>query len=490
MRTKATSASIAFIFIAFGASLPCSFGRSVASSWQGVETSRFTIYSANQDPGAQAILARLETARSFFAQAGLTTPGTTSALAILAVDATADADVYRLNPAAYAFYQRTPHGDFVVMHDLAPEHFSVAVHEYTHFVIEHAGLKLPLWLNEGVADFYSTLEARKTQVVIGIAPIGREDRLRAGHWIDWTTLTAVDNESPYYRQSDKMILFYAQSWAMVHMLALDPEYAAGFPKFLETVSSGVTVDAAMIAIYHKNLQQIGEDLQSYVGSKRMTTHVLDIDVRLPALATTEIADAGARVEFALAEILSANPPMIEEATRRLTALATKYQQDPRADESLGFIAMRAGLAQDAAAHFARALQNHSQDPEVWFRLAHLKLQTGGPTPEVVDLLERVTAINADNYAARLELGFAAAKIEKYDLAVKTLEGISKVKPEHAYLVTYTLAYCLIHMEQGNRARTYAEQASKIAPTNKDRNEAANLLSYIDKATPVEVAARD
>jgi hypothetical protein len=40
------------------------------------------------------------------------------------------------------------------------------------------------------------------------------------HWLDWNTLFAVDRESPYYNELDKMSIFYAQSWALTHMLML------------------------------------------------------------------------------------------------------------------------------------------------------------------------------------------------------------------------------------------------------------------------------
>ena len=214
-----------------------------------------------------------------------------------------------MNPAAYAFYQKTREGDFVVMRDLMPEHFPVAVHEYTHFVVEHAGLRLPLWLNEGLADFYSTLSAHKAQVILGEAPAGRQETLASQSWLDWQTLMAVDHESPYYREPQKMLLFYAQSWAMVHMLALDPEYDGGFTQFLKAVSAGATVASAMSTVYHKDLAQVEEDVCSYVGSKRMGTRVLNIDARLPSLETTEVANAERRVEFALADILATNPQL-------------------------------------------------------------------------------------------------------------------------------------------------------------------------------------
>jgi Flp pilus assembly protein TadD len=456
--------------------------------WQGNATSHFAIYTdAANNSAARDILTRLETARIFFAKTGLAI--TAPQLNILAFESAKDADIYRVNPSAYAFYQRTREGDFVVMRDLTAEHYPVAVHEYTHFVLEHAGLKLPLWLNEGLADFYSTVESRTAQVLLGAAPSGRENALSTQRWIDWSAFAGVDHDSPYYRQADKMLLFYAQSWAMVHMLALDSAYEPGFKTFLLTVSAGASTESAMQTVYRKSLEQIGADLQSYVGSKRMAAHLLDIDIRPMSLEAETVGDAGKRVELALAEILAASPQLAQEANTRLASLATKYPDDPRPEESLGFQAMRANRLPEAEEHFALAVRHNSKNPEVWFRLAHLKLQSKGPSAEAVDLLERVVAVDGAHYGARLELGFAAAKNEKYELAVRALQGLHNVKPEHAYAVSYTLAYCLAAMQQGNQARMYAEQARQMANSSKDRNEVAGLLRYIEQETPAVVASR-
>ena len=227
MKRESTLPALAILFANLTVPVPV-LGHSF-DSWQGQETSHFAILATSQEPGTHEILVRLETARVFFERTGL---GKESPqLSILALDSASQADVYRVNRAAYAFYQRTREGDFVVMRDLRPEHFPVAVHEYTHFVLEHAGFHLPLWLNEGLAEFYSTLAAHDGgQVVIGEAPAGREDTLATQRWMDMSTLVAVNHDSPYYQQQEKMLLFYAQSWATVHMLVLDPQYEAGLHK--------------------------------------------------------------------------------------------------------------------------------------------------------------------------------------------------------------------------------------------------------------------
>jgi tetratricopeptide (TPR) repeat protein len=459
------------------------------NQWVGRNTTHFAIYTTDSQNREHEILARLDTARRFFEQTGWASRDANNRLEILAFGSSQEYDSYHFNPSAFAFYERTGQGDYIVMRDLDPDHYTVAVHEYTHFVVEHAGLNLPLWLNEGLADFYSTIESRKGQALLGLPPDGREDTLRSRRWIDWATLTTVERDSPYYQEPEKMLLFYSQSWALVHMLAMDPRYAAEFPKFLTAMSGGAAAGDAFAAVYHTSLPEVGAEVERYVAAKRLAPRLLNVDLRTAPLETQGIADAEKYAEFALADVLAADPQTAADAQSRLEALAVKYPGDPRPNESLGYLAMSAGSPKDAAQHFANAVRSNSQDPEVLFRLAHLKLKTEGPSEEVLDLLGRVLAKDSSHYNARLELGFAAAKTGNYGLAVQALEKISSPNPEHAYVVPYTLAYCLVELRQGNRARFYAQLAAKTAANGTDRQNAAGLLRYIDQETPVEVASQ-
>jgi Flp pilus assembly protein TadD len=476
MRFATSFAAIAFLVIGVCMASPSG---GAMSAWAGLATAHFAIFTPQQNGGGAELLERLERARLFFEKTGWASRDLNRPLSIMAFGSEKDFDAYRPNPGVFAFYQHTREGDFVLMRSLEPEHYSVVVHEYTHFIVEHSSLKLPLWLNEGVADFYSTLESRQEQVVVGLAPPGREDTLRSHAWIDWQTLTSVDHESPFYRQQDKMLLFYAQSWAFVHLLASDPAYADKFRGFLTTMSGAPpTAGDPWSATYHKTLIDLGSETEQCVKAKHVESHLVALDIRPGALQSAEVADSSKQTEFALADVQAVNPNGFEEARVRLEMLAAKYPDDPRAEESLGFLAMRAGRKSDAEPHFVRAVKCHSQDPEVFFSLAHLMLARGGSSDEAIDLLQRAIAGNPGYYNALLELGFAAAKSQKFDLAVDSLEKIATPKPEHAFGVSYTLAYCLSELHRNGKARTNAELSLKIASNPRDKQQASELLAYI------------
>jgi hypothetical protein len=302
-------------------------GRSTPD-WLGYSTPHFTVLAKGHQEQGRTVLERLEMARQFFEKTGWARHDGAPAVQLLAFYADKEFESYRPHESAYAFYQRGRTGDYIVMRDLEPEHYSVAIHEYTHSVVEHAGLNLPPWLNEGLADFYSTLECRQAKVLLGVAPQGRDLILQNRHWMDWAALTAVDENSPYYQQPEKMLLFYSQSWAMVHMLAMEPAYAGDFPKFVAAVSGGAAAGAAFWAVYHKTLQQVGAEVAAYARSKRMKARWVNVDARPGSLEMQVVAEPGKRAELALAEVLAANPETAAEAKMWLVALGARYPSDP------------------------------------------------------------------------------------------------------------------------------------------------------------------
>jgi Flp pilus assembly protein TadD len=478
----------ALAFLVMGVCLASPLGVAVGA-WTGQATAHFAIFSAQRNDDGRDLLERLERARLFFQKSGWAARDLKQPLSILAFASDKDFEAYGPNPGAFAFYQRTREGDFVLLRSLEPEHYGVVIHEYTHFIVEHSGLKLPFWLNEGLADFYSTLESRQAQVIVGKAPPGREEILRSHAWLDWHTLASVDNQSPAYRQADSMLLFYSQSWAFVHLLALNTAYEKKFQGFLETFLGTSTAEEALPATYHKSLQELGAETEEAVKANRMTPRVVEIDIRPGLLQVAEVADSAKQAEFDLANVQALNPRGQQDAKVRLEILAAKYPDDPRAEESLGFLAMRSGQKNAAEEDFTRAVKERSQDPEVLFWLAHLRLADGGSSDEAIDLLQRAIALRGSYYDALLELGFAAAKSQRFGLAVEALTKIAEPKPQHAYGVAYTLAYCLSELHLASQARINAEQAVKIAANPRDKKEAAQLLAYIQREGTEEAATK-
>ncbi len=100
------------------------------------------------------------------------------------------------------------------------------------------GLQLPPWLNEGLAEFFSTLRITDTHCELGAPQAMRLETLRHHPWLPFAELLAVDHESFARKTRDQMAIFYAESWALTHMLVSSPEYAPHFRELVAALNSG------------------------------------------------------------------------------------------------------------------------------------------------------------------------------------------------------------------------------------------------------------
>ena len=78
----------------------------------------------------------------------------------------------------------------------------------------------PLWLNEGLAELYGSMQFSGGEAVLG-APLTHYIRLlRQTGVAALSTLFSIGTSSPHYNEQDKSGIFYGQSWALVHYLML------------------------------------------------------------------------------------------------------------------------------------------------------------------------------------------------------------------------------------------------------------------------------
>jgi hypothetical protein len=123
----------------------------------------------------------------------------------------------------------------------------VLFHEYAHLMISNVVMNLPTWLSEGLAEYYSTYDHARDgrEAVIGRPRESHLRRLAEGKLLPLNELITVDRGSPLYNEGERRSVFYAQSWALTHMLLLgEPSRATELAAFIRAVQSGVTAPEA------------------------------------------------------------------------------------------------------------------------------------------------------------------------------------------------------------------------------------------------------
>ena len=139
-------------------------------------------------------------------------------------------------------------------------------HEYYHSISVPYVPDLPLWLSEGLAEFYGHTEINEKFVGMGQADPALLQELRNHSLIPLTLLFNVDQYSPYYNEANKTSIFYAESWALTHYLMLGDRMAHRdmLDAYTTTLGHGKREDEAAIAAFG-DLKKLQSDLQSYIG---------------------------------------------------------------------------------------------------------------------------------------------------------------------------------------------------------------------------------
>lgn len=267
-------------------------------------------------------------------------------------------------------------------------------HEFAHGII-HGNLgHVPAWLDEGIADFYGATEIRRDRVRIGQVPEARLDRLRRSALLPAEVFFTVDRDSPHYRQAGKTSLFYAQSWAAVHYLLMDPGAVqkgllGRLVQALEEVSDPLAAHRRAFG----DLPSFIAALRTYARQPSFRFH--DYDLALApddrGFAVRGLGRAEVLVLEAEALQRSGQPERARAPLKEALDLAPGLG---RAHLGLGYQAFQERSDGPARAHLLEAQRLDGQDFRTPYYLAALALRGAGEEAAVpLRLLERCLALN-------------------------------------------------------------------------------------------------
>jgi Flp pilus assembly protein TadD len=149
--------------------------------------------------------------------------------------------------------------------------YSTAFHEYVHLHLRDNMPGGPLWLNEGLAELYGSLQFSGSKALLG-APILPYVHLLSQHeLLPLTTLFSIGTNSPHYNEQDKSGVFYGESWALVHYLMLgDANRQEQFKRFMQLLSRGEPTAKAIEESFGMSLSALEQELQAYVRRANFT----------------------------------------------------------------------------------------------------------------------------------------------------------------------------------------------------------------------------
>jgi len=363
--------------------------------------------------------------------------------------------------------------------------YQIVYHEYTHAIMNLNFRDLPVWLGEGLAEFYGNSTIHDKEVEIGRLSPYHLQVLQENRLIPIEALLAADSRSPYYNEQNRVSVFYAESWAIVHYLMLYPEARKQhlLSQFLTAwEATGNQLEAARNTF--GDLKKFAQAMEGYARQKtfyvgRVTT---SIHGDPKSYWSREVSPAEVAAYRALFYVHTQRP---NEAK---TSAEEALQADPKlplAYEARGILTYTAQDFAAAETDFGRAIELNSTSFVPYFFDAETQLRRGIISPEQAAklrvLLEKAIAINpqfAPAYAALASVYSTSPETQEKAIGVGR-KAVDLEPGNLPYAINY--GYVLLNARRTAAAKALAERIQQAARTPGDKSGADDLLLAVGNA---------
>ncbi|MCX8156819.1 MAG: hypothetical protein N3J91_10300 [Verrucomicrobiae bacterium] len=347
---------------------------------------------------------------------------------------------------------------------LQGESLQTIFHEYTHLLLRRNSLFWPLWLEEGMADVYSTFEVTDKEVLIG-KPSARRLRILARQsFMPLRELLEVNHESPQYNEQEHQGIFYAQSWLLAHYLALgdNPAHRARFRQFTEALRAGEPAVSAVTNVFKVTLAQLEAQLRQYYERGQFEPMRLPIRGRTNAMTSVWTRPVPpAEMAFQLGWLLI-HVRRSEDAQAWFELAGRLQPAGPYGAEGLGLLAAERNQPKEALAHLERAVRAGSRNYSVHYHLGRLRLEQAlQPNGVLLRMpeeqarlirtpLRQAITLQPNCAVAHNRLGFLeSVQGENPAAAIRHLQTAAQLEPDNCGFILMWARYAL---EQGKDAK--------------------------------------
>lgn len=452
------------------------------ADWIRLSTPNFEMYASCPEQKARETLEIFEEARVFFSRAMPVRNWSSFPVTLVMFGNAKDYQPFSPGPSKPAYFVGTEQRDYIVMSDVGDYQKIAAIHEYVHLLVHHSGLSLPLWLNEGLADVYSTLREENGRIVAGTIPTDRARSLTSQSWLKMPVLMNVDARSPEYRETDKAGVFYGQSWLLAHMLLFDPVYKGSFTKFLDRISE-TTPAQAFSDVYRQSLADIERAMNNYFRRESIGAQSFDrpkTDIQIGAAASATELQTG--VVLATLSTMSGRP---EEALKRLQPLAVAHPQSIEVEEILAYSLLASGDIEGGLEHLEEARARGRERWRTDWDYARILLLEDSNYDLAKRALLRVLQEKPDMQAARILVATTSLWLRDYEGAWDDLEQIRNVQPRYQVIFLVTKAGAASGLGREADARRFTEEARKRAQRPEEIAVLEKLFEWFQRIQPVQ-----
>ena len=313
----------------------------------------------------------------------------------------------------------------------------VVFHEYVHEYLHSYYNDLPLWMDEGLAEFYGTFRIQGSEAQLGLPQADELGWMREHPMIPLARLFVIDHRSPEYLKGEDRSTLYAESWLLMHYLMVGmPDGGPRVGRFRTALAAGTPLQKAFEDSFGMTMAELEGRLRGYLRARLLSYLRMPL-AELPKVPSIALADVPpAEAKFRLATLLvRAGDADAARAADQLAADALALAPDS-GDATLlrAVIAGQGGRGVEARALEDRAFALGPRDPAGCFVLARSfmeRSEEAGAAERARVLLRRALAVQPGYAEAQAALGYtylaaqpaqASEAIIWLQKAVQTLPG--------------------------------------------------------------------
>ncbi len=456
-----------------------------ADTWVKVKSPHFTVISNGSEKQARQVALGFEQIHAVFSSTipGLRTDSSAETVVIAAKDESTFAELLpsdkKLVSHLAGLFMKGWEKDYVIVRmDIPDENRNVVYHEYIHKLLHLNFTRMPVWLDEGLAEFYGNTWMRSDGIFIG-APSPRLSELRSRTMYPLETILSAGHESPYYRDADKAGMFYAESWGLTHYLMFGPEMEQGrkMNVYLSSLQSGVESNKAFEQAFG-NRQDVEKNFRTYAN--RFTYGAMRFDkMQKIDLSTFDGGTmAPPEVDARLGGFYTRQHEF-EIAEKRLAAALSKDAQSGLAHENQGFFDFVQGKDEEAQKEFDTAVMLSPDSYLAVYYQAMMRYHGKKDADSLAQLdaaMTKVMQLNprfAPALVVRSQIYVQQGKLQE---AYNTSVQAQRLEPDRGGYLTNSAAILLLGRNYPAALKTATTVAARW-----DATDSAEALAVVDQA---------
>lgn len=273
--------------------------------------------------------------------------------------------------AASGFCANTPYGLTIAI-DATPgrSYRQMIYHEYVHQLLFQRFPGLPIWVHEGVAEYFSTLTIQDGSARVGFAPQSHVDWLLTNEAPTAYVLLSATSESVKFSEIERAGPFYAGSWLLAHYLLHDS--GAGplsVKSLLELRSADAPYDRSLLEALGVSKRELADRLTAYGRKKSFAFNTVPLAESATAAGGQSKPANKADLLTRLGELHSFAHDDQAAASEHFRAALALDPGRVGAMIGLSFASELSGEQSQAAEWFAKAVARSPEDATVYLKRA-------------------------------------------------------------------------------------------------------------------------